>query len=154
MDLLFFRDKRADKGIEKKSDKIIVVHLPKAYFGVGIICTIVFMIFLLWAVLFPNGTATWWVYSGLTVFVLLGVSIIWSSKVWAIWVYQNENYFIYRTCLGKRYQIFYHECMNFKLGENLLVLRTEKKRFIIDRMSINIEHFVFELRQNKVKQIH
>ena len=145
--------KEQTKELGKKPDKMFVVHLPKAYFWTGTICTICFCLFLVLAILFPNGTATWWVYIGITAFVLLGIFIIWSSKVWAIWVYKNTNYFVYRTCFGKRYKILYHECLSFKLGENSLVLRTEKRCFIVDVMSINLEHFVYELRQNKVKQL-
>ena len=66
---------QADK--EERDDcvnqKSIIVYLPRAYFWVGLVDSVVFLIFIILATFINNETTSAWVFVLFSAFLLLGV---------------------------------------------------------------------------------
>jgi len=141
--------KEAQENADKKH---IVVHLPKIYFWVGLICALFFAAVFVLMLLFPNDTAEVWVGLIFWVFILLGLFLVLLSKVWKIHLYRGEDRFTYISTYGVRHTIAYADIVYCKIGQNVITLKIKKKRFFIDPHATNLSFFLEELRERQVKQ--
>jgi len=146
-------DKQNTKELlENLGKEHIILHLPKVYRWIGFLDVLVFSAFLFYMISFPNGTGALWVGILFGLAILFGLFLVISSITWRIEIFRSKDYFIYRTCFCRTYKIHYNECKYYKLTENELVLKTDKKKFRIDTHAINFEFLHAMLTQNKVKE--
>jgi len=131
----------------------VIIHLPNMYKWIGLICSIFFLILLVLMVTFPNDNADIWVGVSFGIFILLGLYIIWATYFWKIHIYRNDEYFIYVSSFGKKHKIYYFDIIDYKNGENYIVLKTIQKSFFIDNKSTNIEFLLAMLKKNNVKEV-
>lgn len=155
--LLFehIESKNAQILINSLTKENVAVKLPKSYLVVGILVLCVCAIFLLVYMLFPDyGTGRgYWVYIGFFAFSLLGFIPIFVTIFWRITFSKKDNYFVYRNCFGKKYIVKYDECLNYRSTDNVIVLRTQKHKFIIDANATNLELFLAQLTKKKVQKV-
>lgn len=139
--------------IQNINNKHIVIRLPKAYFGIGSLGIVVFSAAIVLMTLYPNDSASWWVYFGFSLFVLLGVFLIAYTLIWKIDIFRCEDYFTYRTFWGRTHKIKYSECISYKYTEYALTIKTFKQTLNFDSKATNIDYLVAMLRRNKVERI-
>ena len=131
----------------------IVIRLPKAYLWIGCLDISFFVTCLVLMALFPNHTATVWVWAVFLLLTFMGAVIVVKTQTWQIVVFRSENYFLYRGWLFKTYKIPFSDCMHYKCGTNTLILKTKERIIRVDIHATNFEFFMAMLAQHKVTQI-
>lgn len=143
----------SNEWIKNLKENHIIVHLHNVYKWVGLICSLVFILFFLLMVIFPNDSAEIWVGLLFGIFILLGMYLMWASYIWKIHIYRSDNYFIYVSSFGKKYQIKYSDIIEYKNGENYIRIKTDRKTFFIDNKATNVEYLLEMLQKNKIKKV-
>lgn len=145
---------QADK--EERDDCVnqtsIIVYLPRAYFWVGLVDSVVFLIFIILATFINNETTSAWVFVLFSAFLLLGVFLMLETLMWKIKVFQKEDYFIYNSIFCKNKKIFYKDCIKFRCTTNELIVYAGKRIIFIDMFSINYNAIYIMLVSKKVKR--
>ncbi len=127
------------------------VHLPKLFFWVGVIGTMIFAGAILCMYISPSFfTGATWAVFGLLMFVIMGLSLISACVNWHI-VYSGTG-FEYKTFLGKVYTFGYQDIENIKRSNNAIYIYTKAKRLVIDPYAIGIEEFFDEINRHPFKQ--
>lgn len=152
--IIYMIQKNNEKEAEKNSGKEhITLRLPRVYLWAGVFGILVFSTLLILMVLFPNDTASLWVYVVFIFFILLGVFIVLGAQFWKIDVFTKEDYFLYRNWNCRTYKILYSDCISYKFGKsNTLILHTKKKKIYIDLFTTNLETILSMLTEHKVKE--
>lgn len=128
----------------------IVLHLPKAYIGIGALTFSFAAVCLIAMFLEQNSTATLWVLALFSLLALLGIVIIAVTIIWRIDVFRNEDYFLLRTLTVRCRKIKYCECLSYKLTMNSLTIKTVKRTIRIDSNAANLEVLAAMLTRYKV----
>lgn len=131
----------------------VVIHFPKAYLWVGCIDISFFISCLLLMILYPNNTADFWIFFLFLAFALLGIFIVVETRIWKIEIFRHKEFFIYRTMFYKTYKIKYQECDYYKLGTNIVKLKTQTKTFYIDNKVTNLEFLLAMLSAYNIKRL-
>jgi len=148
--------------IEKDSDTLLIrsldeeeitIHYSVVYRWVGIVCVSIFVCFIILMTIFPNDTAETWTYLVFGIFVLLGLYLILESYLWKIKVYKKEDYYDFTSSFGRKYRVFYAEITHYKVGNNFIKIKTNKKVFYVDTKALNLEYLLQMLKKNKVKEV-
>ncbi len=139
--------------IKNQKEERITIHYSVVYRWVGIICTAFFSCFMILMTVFPNGTAEPWVYFGFSLFFMLGLYLILESYLWKIIFDKKEDYFDFVSSFGRKYRIRYEDILNYKVGNNFIKIKTQKKVFYIDTKAINLEYLPQMLKKNHVKEV-
>lgn len=147
---LVIKHNNKEEQISKDKNRI-VVHLPKAYLIIGIICMIGFMGFIILMIVFPNDTATWAVYAIWIFFIVICAFVIESTIVWRIEVFTDKDYFVYRAIWGRKKTIKYKDCINYTTGRGPFTLKTQKSTYRIDPMCTNLDYFERELNRHNIR---
>ena len=152
--LIMIEERSIIKSTENAKKEHVVIHLPKAFFWIGFIEFAFFICFMVFGTTFPNvfKNINIWYYLIFSCFSLLGLLLVLATKVWKIDVYENEDYFIYRSFLGNRYTVYYNDCLNYIDGNNAFILNTKLKKFYIDSFSENLELLIYQLNIHHVKK--
>lgn len=150
--VLFAALREGDKTLQQQTDTdFITVRNPKIFLWIGIICGLGCLIVILIMSFFPNGTETLFAFIIFGLLLLMGLYIVLASCNWKIIFSQREPYFIYRTFLGRSYQIFYADCISYKYIAETIILKTTSKTCYIDMYAVNAEYFSPQLRKYKIK---
>jgi len=148
-------DKRNGNELLKNlKEEHIIIRLPNAYLWVGCLDISFFVTCFLLMILYPNDTATTWVWLLFCTFTLLGIIIVAETRIWRIQIFRHEAFFIYRTMFYKTYKIQYKGCEYYKFGTNTLTLKSHNKTFFIDNKATNFEFLLAMLTQYKVKELN
>lgn len=131
----------------------ITIHYSVAYRWVGIVCAIFFLCLIIFMTVFPNGSAELWVYLVFSLFVILGLYLILESYLWKIKVNKREDYYDLISSFGRKYRVFYAEIIHYKVGDNFIKIKTNKKVFYVDTKALNLEYLLQMLKKNKVKEV-
>ena len=131
----------------------IIIHLPNIYKWIGLICSMLFLSLLILMIIFPNDTAEIWVGVLFSIFIILGVYMIFATYHWKIHIYRNDEYFIYVSSFGKKYKIYYFDIIDYKNGDNYIKIKTVRKSFYVDNKSTNIEFLLAMIKKNNVKEL-
>lgn len=123
----------------------IVLRLPKQYMWVGCIGTIVFIVWIIMMYSHPNDTAATWVYLLFVSFMLGGAAFVVAYCRWYIEFFRNQDFFTYRSILGRASVISFNECQACQWKGNHIRLVTSRKTIYIDTMVTNLEFFLSEL---------
>ena len=126
---------------QNKNQRTAVVRLPQTFLWAGCAGAIFFFALMLIMTVVPNTTATPWVYGVFLFFFLLSLSIVAARLLWKIVFTQNDPVFLYRTFLGRTYQIDYSACISYKYAADMLILKTSQKTFYIDCSALHFERF-------------
>lgn len=128
----FWIDKKEFRDdIENLKKDHFVIRMPRVFTWAGWLTIFLFGGFLIWVIFFPNGTGGPVVIAGFAFFILLGVVMVWVAVAWRIDLYQDRDYFTLRTVFFKTYQIYYCDCISYKIEKEALILNTNKKTFRI-----------------------
>ncbi|MCL1919199.1 MAG: hypothetical protein FWG14_13065 [Peptococcaceae bacterium] len=91
------RERESKRKEQRMSEDDFIVTVPGFIKWPGIICGVLscvgFGFFIIIMTLFPNGTATWWVYTMFSLFVLLGVFLTVFLARWKIKI-KGENIYV------------------------------------------------------------
>jgi len=139
--------------IRNLKEEHITIHYSAVYRWVGFVCTGFFLCFIILMTIFPNDSVVPWTYVGFSLFVLLGLYLILESYLWKIHIYKKEDYYDFTSSFGTKYQIFYADILNYKVGENLIKIKTKQNVFYIDTKALNLEYLLQMLKKNKVKEV-
>ena len=148
-------DRSRDKEEEKdQKGEHTVVRFPKAYFWVGVVCTLVFTGFILLASFYNSETSGTWVYIVFTAFAVLGVVLSVATSMWRIDLFKNEDYFLYKKAFGRTHNVLYKECLGYRFSTitRSVVVRTENKKIAVNVEQVNFEMFMSMLARHGVKE--
>lgn len=139
---------------EEKSNyekQTVVVRAPKIFIGVAVAGILVFGGFIFWMTFFPNGTESLSTYIVFSAFVLLGVWLFYYLLIWKVWVTKDEDYFLLRDGFGRKYKIFYADCINIEERKQGYIVHTKVKKVEISGLELNYEFLIAELQKHHVK---
>ena len=146
-------ERKCKSVIENLNNDHIVVRLPKALFWIGCLGTMVFATAIVLMTLFPNDTASLWVYILFSAFILLGIYLMAIGIIWKVEIFKQEDYFIYRSIFFRTYKIRYADCISYKCTNNTVELITKNRTLHIDTIATNFEFFMAMLKKNKIKEL-
>lgn len=156
--LLFKLVKRHNNKEEQisKDKNRIVVHLPKAYLIIGIICLFCFVGFIIFSLVSPivvprDFAKTLPANVIFIIFISMFVLIIESTIVWRIEVFTDKDYFVYRAIWGRKKTIKYKDCINYTTGRGPFTLKTQKSTYRIDPLCTNLDYFERELNRHNIR---
>ncbi|MDR2572369.1 MAG: hypothetical protein LBD23_19015 [Oscillospiraceae bacterium] len=147
--ILIAMERNAAK-VEKDMDKNhFVVHQGKITAWIGIICTIIFGVFLALSFIYPE---EWWHSVVFSAFLLLGVYLAISSIIWEIKVDGNEVR--YRSLFMKTKVFSFDSINNVKMREHhaynakkLIMYSGTEKLFYVESHCIGYSYFVARLEE-------
>lgn len=139
--------------IRSLDEEEITIHYSVVYRWVGIVCAIFFLCLIIFMTVFPNGSAELCVYLIFSLFVILGLYLILESYLWKIKVNKREDYYDLISSFGRKYRVFYAEIIHYKVGDNFIKIKTNKKVFYVDTKALNLEYLLQMLKKNKVKEV-
>ena len=114
-----------------------IIKLPISELIVGIVVTLFFIAILLMMILFPNDSADFWTFIGISLFMTLGIAII---IPWFIWkVEYNDEMFIYRNKWGRKTTVLYSRINKIKLMPDAIHLYVNRRRYPIYRKSKDVD---------------
>lgn len=131
----------------------VIIHLPKAYFYIGLVGFLFFGICTFVMYYYPNNTTSVWVWIIFVLFDSIGFFIMLLSQIWKIEVFADRDYFLYRNSFFKTHRIQYIQCISYEITTNNVVLKTSRRKFHIDSNATNIEILLNFLIKNNVKEI-
>ena len=122
----------------------VIVHMPKAYFRIGVVCTTFFcFLFILMLIIESSMVAV--AFLG---FTSLGIILMVATHVWKIRVFKSGDYFLYTTWLGRTYKIMYKDIVDITFNPNDFVFKTSNKTFSVSNGAVNLEFFIEQLDKN------
>ena len=139
--------------IENKEREEVVIHLPKAYFWVGVVCAAFSFIVFVLILLLPKGTADPGVGLMFGGFAVLGILIAMFSGLWRTQVYRSEDYFVHTSVFGVKREIRYAEIAYYKFSGSSLIVCTGRKKYRLPMEAANIEVLGTMLREHQVKML-
>lgn len=140
--------------IKNLKKEYVIIHLPKAYFYIGLVGFLFFGICTFVMYYYPNNTTSAWVWIIFILFDFIGFFIMLLSQIWKIEVFADRDYFMYRDLFCKTHRIQYTQCISYKITTNNIVLKTSKRKFYIDSNATNVEIFLDFLIKNNIKEIN
>lgn len=152
--ILFSALKENEKELMTNHEKeIIIVRSPRVYLWILLILILFAGTCIFFMIFFPNGVEYHiWVYIIYFIFILMGIFLVVKVLVWRIYVFKNEIYFIYRTIFFKNIKVKYKECLSYASTTNTIILKINKRKFYIDKYSINFEVFFSMLKKYNIKR--
>lgn len=151
--LVYLIKKKNDKiSIENVEKEQVTVRLPGAYLWLG--CISIIMSVLLFFLVKSRFELEFILKCIVTaIFFFLGVLLFVGTLIWRIDIYTNNDFFLYRTVIGRKYKILYSDCKFYSCDNNMLKLKTKRKKFYIDTKSVNFQYFYEMLEENNVASI-
>ena len=145
--------KELERDLEKKH---VVMQIPKFHiilYAIGIVVFGAFAIVGIWGADGDYDIETLIYLACFGAFVLLCFYGILEVLVSRIDIYHHENYFLFRNAFFMTYKIFYVDCVSYKLGNNLFVLKTNNRTFYLDIYYEKMDLLISKLSNYKVKRI-
>lgn len=127
------------------SENNTVVRLPSFYKWVGLFVTLFFVVLAFGDILFPKIFVKNPLIENLlmsTPFVLLGVYLIMVGLFWNIQINKDSDYFVYRTIFGRIHKIYYNKISYYKTDKHAMIMKYNKKFFVINPYAINYDDFL------------
>ena len=133
------------------------VQKPWSSLGLGMLNTLVCGGIIILMILFPNDSATWWVYLILGLFLLIGLWNLCTTVTWEVKI--QNNYIQFRNSLGRTQNISFKDVEKIKVFLKVMVKRdgiqikdilSEKKTFYDSVERIKMGSY---LEQTRVAQI-
>ncbi len=138
--------------IKKLTDKHIVIRTRKLEVWITFV-----LLFLVCAILIPvliinreTLTLKDLILSALLIVILVYFTLF-EIVIWRIDLFVDEDYFLLRTIPFKTHKIYYDDCINYKIGSDYLILKTQKRKFRIALLSQNFDYLKELLIMHKVK---
>ncbi len=143
---IFKEEEKFLKNIKKNN--YVCIYLPRTYVFVGFVAVVVFSLFLINAI---KNVEPIFVCIIFVVFILLGIVVTIASLNWKIVFCNEEDFFTYRNCFGRKYKIYYSNCIQLNENKNLIILKTTNKTFYMDPYAIGVFFLVkkINLEMNK-----
>ena len=109
------------------------IRVDKIVFWIGMFGTHFSVIMLSAMILFPNDTATWWVFLSFAIFLVIGILIL----LWYLnsRIILEEDHFVYRNVWRVTKKISYDSVKSCKITNQYIILYTEKKKYRFERGS-------------------
>jgi type IV secretory pathway VirB3-like protein len=146
--LLFFLIYNIMKKSDRKAEESFfpndfTITQPKSYFWVGISCAVVFSVFTVLAVIFPD-TAEWWIYVFFIACSFLGIFVAYHCKMNYINV--SEDMITYNTILKKPQTFNFKDITKIKKQNNGIdVYCGEKRIFKLETNCVGYQLFIKRL---------
>ena len=139
-----------DSGLEAKDKNgNHVVRLPKVCFWVGFVGVVFWVGMITLMAVFPNKTASWWVYALFYLFVIGSFCLMYVEIAWKI-TFSNSNQtdgFVFRSILFRTVSVRYNECF-FRFEKDVLIVYTgEQKKIRIPKDARGYDSFALMIRQ-------
>jgi len=149
--IFYFFVKLEGKIAEKNmNENHFIVRQSILYLLAGVICTLFFSAITVWAILFPNDTAEWWVFLIFSLSIILGLYLLIYSIKWKIKI--DDEHIVYTPFFGKKIDLTFKEITKVKIQRNnkMEVYTSEKKVFSIE---YNTKGYNILLSRFKTEQI-
>jgi len=150
-----------DELQKNRTDKKLIVRMPRLFLWVGIACTLFFGGIIVGMILFPNDTVTLWTYLVFGLFLLGGLLFFWISIIWRIEV--EKNGFKFRNSFNKTMVIPFESIGKVKLKgrldhdnpinilEAVLYSKGGKVILVITSLHVGGRLFIHRLQQESIK---
>ena len=141
--ILFYIVKRNSEkeSVKQQNEDTFIVRLPKLYTWIGAICATFFLVIFIWMLIYPDGTANFWVGTCFLGFVIVGGIMTNASLAWRIHVHAKHDFFRYRTFFWRTLQIPYAEIQHVRTSRTGIILTVQKKKRFIDQTAYNADVF-------------
>ena len=104
----------------------------------------------LYLYLIVKGNVIMPVYIGFGAAIVLTALSSLMMRVWRIEFDERDDQFLYRSSFAVTHKISYGEILSYNEDMNAITLKTAKKTFVMEPLSVNIELFLKELRKHHV----
>lgn len=148
----FIMRSNSKQTIKYRSNNHVVIRLPFIYAVIGLI-DITFCISCIIISSLTSNQSLFVVHIIFTLFMIMGLCIVWARATWRAEIVRNADYFIYRSFFLKTYKIHYSDCVSYQIRANTIVLKTKNKTTYFDSMSTNVEYLLIMLRKNRVNRL-